>query len=824
MKYKIYAIFLALSFVLMAIIVRNFSVESNIYSLLNLPSDEAQITQNLRESLANEIVFLSDNAEVLRYLKAQNSDIFKRFNLNAMQYEADFSDSSDFINSSDSADLSRVDSSDSAGVDSIDSSRADSSNSIDSSDSTKRFLALMDSYKLATLDFHTYSEILQNDDFIKNAINSIFSPITARILPINSDFLNLSIDSNLLKNASVDFESGLIYTTHNNVKYYIAQGILSDKVSSSDLLAFITEAKAYAKDNATTLLTSGGAIFSAVGEERGNFEGLYMSVISLVLIGALLYSAASSVHIFKLIFIVIFGFLCGMAGSFAIFDTIQILSIVISTSLIGLVLDFSMHFLSLNYKRHLPISRLKKVLISGLLVAISGYAVFLLSQMQLLAQIAIIAIFTLIGAFVATYFLLPQMIASPLKPSRIFRLYLIKYILFLKKSSKIWLIAPILLVIISIPFFAKSDFSDNINDYYAPPKSLIEEAIEINKILQNTSTVQFIVIESLDSNDLIAKERSLGAILQEKGLIEAYSGISSIFLSPKEQNLAKIKLLDSIHKNESFLLDLGFSKSDIYGFIKQVESLKIIDFNKNLYNIFDIFKLHRFIVQDKSDSAGDSANEADLGDSTDSSDSAGDFIEFKRADSSDSAISSKFPLKSIMFLQNPKIATIDSEINAILSAHNAKFIDFNASINSGFEAIKINAIMLKIGAFVVAFVILSLCFGVRLGAFMTLNVVFATILSLCAMAICGVKINIFSIFGLILASVVGIDYMIFALHKQKIPAILGIILASLTSIISFGVIATSHFGALSAFGFASALGMLFCAILASIFAVKRHLS
>ena len=827
MKYKIYAIFLALSLVLMANIVRNFSVESNIYSLLNLPNDEAQITQNLRESLANEIVFLSDNAEVLRYLKAQNSDIFKRFNLNAMQYEADLGDSAD---SSDSADFSRVDSSDS--IDSSDSNRADSSDSmgVDSGDSAKRFLALMDSYKLATLDFHAYSEILQNDDFVKNAINNIFSPITARILPINSDFLNLAIDSSLLKNASVDFESGLIYTTHNNVKYYIAQGILSDKISSSDLLAFIAEAKSYAKDNAAILLTSGGAIFSAVGEERGNFEGLYMSVISLVLIGALLYSAASSVHIFKLIFIVIFGFLCGMAGSFAIFDTIQILSIVISTSLIGLVLDFSMHFLSLNYKRHLPISRLKKVLISGLLVAISGYAVFLLSQMQLLAQIAIIAIFTLIGAFVATYFLLPQMIASPLKPSRIFRLCLIKYILFLKKSSKIWLIAPILLVMISIPFFAKSDFSDNINDYYAPPKSLIEEAIEINKILQNTSTVQFIVIESLDSNDLIAKERSLGAILQERGLIEAYSGISSVFLSPKEQNLAKIKLLDSIHKNESFLLDLGFSKSDIYSFIRQVESLKIIDFNENLYNIFDIFKLHRFIVQDKSDFADDSANEVDLGDSTDSSDftegdsAEGDSIEFKRADFSDSAISSEFPLKSIMFLKNPKIATIDSEINAILSAHNAKFIDFNASINSGFEAIKINAIMLKIGAFVVAFVILSLCFGVRLGAFMTLNVVFATILSLCVMVVCGVKINIFSIFGLILASVVGIDYMIFALHKQKIPAILGIILASLTSIISFGIVATSHFGALSAFGFASALGMFFCAILASLFAVKRRLS
>lgn len=730
-------------------IVRNFNVESNIYLLLNLPNDEAIITQNMRESLANEIIFLSDNLDVFQYIKTQNNNIFQTFSDNVMQTEQN---------------------------------------------DTQNVLDLLDSYKLATLDFRTHIEILNNVDFANNAISNIFNGFIPRILPLNRDFFNLAMNSSLLKNANIDFSNGSMFVFSDGVKYYIARGILSDKITSSALLAFIAKIKHFANDKNAILLTSGGAIFAAVGEERGNIESLYMSVISLILIGILLYNAASSFHIFKLIFIIIFGFLCGMAGSFAIFGTIHLLSIVISTSLIGLVLDFSMHFLSLNYKKNMPISRIKKVLIVGLLVALCGYGVFLLSQMQLLAQIAIIAIFTLIGAFVATYFLLPQMIAQPLKPSKTFRFCLLRYISLLKASTKKWLIMPILLIIVSIPFFYKSDFSDNINDYYAPPKALIDEALAINKILQNTSAVQFIVIESIDSNDLIEKERNLSDILIQKGIIEAYSGISSTFLSPKEQNLTKNHLLDSLKKNISFLQDLGFSKDDISSFIKQIQDLQVIDFNENLYNIFEYFKLNRFIVQD---SIKHIANEPNFDKTSDSKQ------------------------KTIMFLKNPKIPADIGDFEAILRTYNATFIDFNASMNSGFEAIKVNAILLKIGAFMVAFIILSIFFGLKLGAFITINVIFATILSLCVMFICGVKINIFSIFGLILASVVGIDYMIFALHRRMISAVLGIILASLTSIISFGIVATSHFGALSGFGFASALGMLFCAILASIFAIKK---
>lgn len=751
MKWKIYSIFFVASLILVAIIVRNFSVESDIYTLINLNENDKIITQNMRESLSNEIIFLSDSAKVLDEIKARNAK-----NDNRQIFDI-FSDSLQ-----DSQDLQNG----------------------------ANFTKILDSYKLSTMNRKVYEQILsKGKDFMRESISNVFNAFDMRIFPISSDFLNLSAHSTLLKsNISIDSRSGRFFVESEGKRFCIARGILSKNIQSSALLNFIAKSKDIASAKNAILLVSGGAIFSAVGESRGNIESIYMSVISLSLISILLFSAFGSVRIFRLIFIIAFAFLCGLAGAFALLDKVHILSIAISTSLIGLVLDFSMHFLSLNYKRNLPIFKLKKVFIIGLGIACSGYAIFFLSPMNFLHQIATISIFTLFGAMMATYFLLPQMIDLHPKPTRFFRFCLINYILWLKRLNKKWLILPCALVILSIPFLVRFDFSDNIKSYYAPPNALINETIEISNIMQDSSNTQFIAIRAKNSDDLIEKERKLGEILEQKGIISDYDGISKIFLSSKEQENARDILLDSLQKNASYLQDLGFDKSAISDFINQISNLEIIDFKDNLYNIFEIFKLNRFLVPN------DTANLNDLGESA---------------------------LQSIMFLKNPNFDSRGrSEIFSLLESHNARFIDFNESINSGFESIKRNAIALKIIAFVVAFVILGACFGLKMGLKMTLIVLCAMILSLCALVICGVSVNIFSIFGLILASVVGIDYVIFALYQSKIRAILGIILASLTSIVSFAILATSHFGALFAFGIATSLCMCLCALFASIFAMK----
>lgn len=66
-------------------IVRNFNVKSDIYILINLDEKDKGITQNIRESLSNEIVFLSDNLEVLESLKTSKFLVESSIRLNLAQ-------------------------------------------------------------------------------------------------------------------------------------------------------------------------------------------------------------------------------------------------------------------------------------------------------------------------------------------------------------------------------------------------------------------------------------------------------------------------------------------------------------------------------------------------------------------------------------------------------------------------------------------------------------------------------------------------------------------------------------------------------------------
>lgn len=702
----------------------NMKVESNIYTLLNISKSDRIVLDNIKEQLSNEVIFVSDDIETLKQLKILND----KYNI--------------FIKLQDTI-----------------------TNDIDIKTS-------LEGLKLVGLNKEAYNEIINNPDtFMLNAINNIFNNFEFRILPLQNDMLNLSSKSSLLQtDINIDISNARLYSIYDNVKYYIARGELKEGFSGSDLLAFIASAKEYASKHNASLLSSGGAIFAAIGEHEGNIESIYMSAISLVLIAMLLLSAFGSMQIFSLIFIVGFSFLCGLAGGLLVLKELHLLSIVISTSLIGLILDFSMHYLSLNYKHSMHISKLKRLFLIGLAITCSGYGIFLLSPMIFLHQIAIISIFTLIGAIVATYFLLPKMIKHNIKPSKRFRFYLICYILWLKRLRAKHLYIFILLTLLAMPLLLKLDFNENIKNYYSPPKELLDETSKIAKITHNDTSMQFLVFSKNDGEDLIQKERSLLTTLESRGLVSGYDALSSRFLSLKEQQELKERLLDSIKKHSIFLATLGFNKDEINNFIKQIKDLKVLDITKHLPHGFG---LERFLLDEKS---------------------------------------------SVVFLKNPNI---NGEFLRLLDSANVKLIDFNSSINKGFSDIKHNAIWLKILAYAIAWIALCIFFGLKRGSIMAFLVLLSTMLSLIILALLNVNINIFSIFGLILASVVGVDYMIFALHKSSIQATLGILLASLTSIISFLILSTSSTYALFAFGISTSLCMSFCAFFATILAIKK---
>lgn len=313
---------------------------------------------------------------------------------------------------------------------------------------------------LANLDYKIYLNITQKklDFFNNHAIGLLGFGFNLA----NNDFFNLANYSSLLKQrVKFDVGENLLFVEFGDEKFYFSRVKLRSNASKSEFLKFIES-----QESNPNIFISGASIFSSLGAKQGISEGIFMGGLSFILIAALLLASFKNLAIFKLIFVVIFSFLCGIFGAFVFLEHISLLSLVISTSLIGLILDFAMHFLcKVSSVKIAPdsIKPLLKIFLIGLFVTSVGYGIFLFSPMIFLKQIAVISICALIGAFLATYFLLPRLLLNQ-------QFYCIDSIsnairAACKLDIKLGWILFLAFILIIIASFREVKFSDNIKEF-----------------------------------------------------------------------------------------------------------------------------------------------------------------------------------------------------------------------------------------------------------------------------------------------------------------------------------------------------------------------
>lgn len=731
-KHLIYTIFLAFTLLMLGLIFSSFDkVKSDIYTLISLDSNELAILESMQSKNAKNIMFLSSNIKLLQELSS--SEIFSEFKL---IYDID-----------------------------------------------QKFLTALNNTSLATINRQIFNQILyEPEQFFASNASNLFNPFNYRIIP--NDFLNFSSYSTLLmpSNLSLDLKTQSLKATYNNQIYYFAYGVLGDNFSSSKLMEFYKTAKENAKENGDKLLIIGSEIFAGFAKDEGNKESIIMGSLSLAMIGILLILAFGSYDIFKLIIVIIFSFLCGLSGGFLIFDEITLFSIVISISLIGLILDFAMHFLGYAQGRVIyksDIRRFLKIFLIGLFITILGYALFILAPIGFLKQIAVISIFSLVGAFIATYFLLPLILEnSKFKSYKIFDLALdefIKFNFYILQFKRILIFFMAIFIFGVIIFFIyilpSMDFKDDIRNYSSLNDELLAQSKEFLQISQNPFQNSFIALNFSPNDDKIAKEIKLLSELN----ITNYQGASKILLSQNEQ--IKLKMaLKNYAKNEQILKaykDLGIDLNLVKSSLENISQFSPISF-------------------DEFNSQFDTNN----------------------------------PLEPFIYDGDTNLIFISSDIgfsdefDLILQKYNASYFNLTQSISDNFTIAKEYAIYLKLLAYVCAFGIFLFFFSFARACVMVGIILFGTFVSVAIMLLAGVSFNIFTIFGFILASTIGVDYVLFASNSNLAlrERYFGIILASLTSIISFGMLGFSNTYAVFSFGVSTALCMFLLAYFALLYA------
>ena len=713
------------------------NVQTDIFSLINFKdAKEAKVLKEVQDEMASNFLVLVNSKELAKNVQslALKSSLFKSFEAN------------------------------------IDVNLNDIKSDIDRS-------------KIALLD-RADLELLKSDKnaFFKKRAEEIFNSFSFRLLNVNDDFFSLSSGFSAKNgNVSLNLADLMLEVKDGKKSFFLLKGELKKGASSEGLINFYNEIEAL-KIGQNELFVHSSALYQAFSKQKNESESLYMSAVSLSLTAIFLMLAFRNLRIFYVIFIAVFGFSVAFAGTLLCLNELNILTILISTSLIGLMFDYVLHWLSKNEGEAIRASSIKnmlKIFLLGLLITLSGYLAFTFSDLRLLKEVALFSAFALVAAFLASYFFMPLVFEGvKFYRSKLFDAFLTKFCelsgVVARHLGVKFLAISLILLAVFLGFDLKNlSKSENVKDYSNMPKSLLADS---SYILSLTGNNQNTMIVTRSKGDILGVEKSLLYELKKRNLIKDESSLSDIFLSKIEQDELKEAFKKALDDEQIYAIyeKFGFSKDEV-----RSEILKVLD-EKEL-SVSEIL-----------------------------------------------ALKSMKDFKKFMLDENASVAYVSGFVKGaasdeVLERYNAFSLNFASSLNESLTQAKDLALMLKIVALVVAFLLLWFYFSALISALVMGVIIFGVLLTLFIFAVFGVNLSIFGVFGLILASAVGIDYMIFALNESlsEKERIYGIFCAFITSFISFFTLSFSQTAALSVFGLSVSLCVLIYGLCASVLACKN---
>ena len=713
------------------------NVQTDIFSLINFKdAKEAKVLKEVQDEMASNFLVLVNSKELAKNVQslALKSSLFKSFEANI---DVNLNDIKSDINRSKIALLSRGD-----------------------------------------------LELLKNDKnaFFKKRAEEIFNSFSFRLLNVNDDFFSLSSGFSAKNgNVSLNLADLMLEVKDGAKSFFLLKGELKKGASSEGLINFYNELNAL-KVGQNELFVHSSALYQAFSKQKNESESLYMSVVSLSLTAIFLMLAFRNLRIFYVIFIATFGFSVAFVGTLLCLNELNILTILISTSLIGLMFDYVLHWLSKNEGEAIRASSIKnmlKIFLLGLFITLSGYLAFTFSDLRLLKEVALFSAFALVAAFLASYFFMPLVFEGvKFYRSKIFDAFLTKFCDLSGAAArhlgvKFLAISLILLAIFLVFDLKNLSKSENVKDYSNMPKSLLADS---SYILSLTGNNQNTMIVTRSRGDILGDEKSLLDELKKRNLIKDESSLSDMFLSKSEQSELKEAFKKALDDEQIYVIyeKFGFSKDEVRSKILKVLGEKELSVSEIL------------------------------------------------------ALKSMKDFKKFMLDENASVAYVSGFVKGaasdeVLERHNAFSLNFASSLNESLTQAKELALKLKIAALVIAFLLLWFYFSALVSALVMGVIIFGVLLTLFIFAIFGLNLSIFGVFGLILASAVGIDYMIFALNESlsEKERIYGIFCAFITSFISFFTLSFSQTAALSVFGLSVSLCVLIYGICASVLACKN---
>ncbi|MHC8303846.1 MMPL family transporter [Pseudomonas sp. PB3P13] len=646
--------------------------------------------------------------------------------------------------------------------------------------------------RLAMLAAEDRQQLIEHPDtFIQQRVQSLFDPFSGfGLVPSQDDWLGLTgrIQSSQPQHGTVqlDIGSGALIADAEGKSWVLLRAKTTGDAFDMNLplrvADLLEQARADAAKSDVQLLAASGLLYAAAGQQQATREMTWVGGGATIGVLLLLVLAFRRWRVLLAFVPVLVGMLFGAVACVALFGHMHVMTLVLGSSLIGVAVDYPLHYLSKSWSlkpwHSWPALRLTLPgLTLSLITSCIGYLALAWTPFPALTQIAIFSAAGLIGAYLSAVCLLPALLKGvDLRPAQ-WPLQISECLLGIREALLKRISTPALLTMLiafCVGGVLQLDSKNDIRQWVGAPQQLTDEAQTIARVTGYQPTSQFFLVRATDQQQLLERLSALSERLDQLVNLEklqGYLSLDQLVNQPSEQHAVR----EALKKLPQFwqpLLDLGVPAAALQTELSNLQALPAEDIDGAL--IGPLAEPYRALWL--------GANEDGVA-----------------------------AMVSLQGLNNPALLRVQA-----LDLPGVKLVDRLDELNAVFAQTQISAAELKLASCVLIVLVLVLPFGWG-GALRIVTLpLLAALCSLASLGWLGQPLTLFSLFGLLLVTAISVDYAI--LMREQVGgaavSLLGTLLAALTTWLSFGLLAVSSTPAVSNFGLSVSLGLAFSFMLA----------
>ncbi|MEX5684265.1 MULTISPECIES: MMPL family transporter [Pseudomonas] len=646
--------------------------------------------------------------------------------------------------------------------------------------------------RLAMLSATDRQQLIEHPDaFIQQRVQALFDPFTGfSLVPSEDDWLGLTgrIQNSQPQHGSVqlDIGSGALVADADGKSWVLLRARTTGNAFDMNLPLQVADLLQQGREQAAhadvQLLAASGLLYAASGQRQATREMTWVGGGATAGILLLLLLAFRRWRVLLAFVPVLVGMLFGAVACVAMFGHMHVMTLVLGSSLIGVAVDYPLHYLSKSWSlkpwHSWPALRLTLPgLTLSLITSCIGYLALAWTPFPALTQIAVFSAAGLVGAYLCAVCLLPALLKGvELRPAQ-WPLRVAEFLLERREALLNIARTPVLLALLiafCVGGLLQLEARNDIRQWVGAPQQLTDEAQAIARITGYQPTSQFFLVRAANQQQLLERQAALGERLDQLvnlDKLKGYLSLNQLVSPPSEQ----VRVREALNKLAQFwhpLLDLGVPAAALQAELARLQALPIEDIDAAL--VGPLAEPYRVLW---------------LGPIEDG----------------------VAALVSLQGLNNPSLLRVQA-----MDLPGVELVDRLGELNEVFADTQVSAAELKLASCALIVLVLILPFGLGGALRIVALPLLAALCSLASLGWLGQPLTLFSLFGLLLVTAISVDYAI--LMREQVGGVavslLGTLLAALTTWLSFGLLAVSSTPAVSNFGLSVSLGLAFSFILA----------